>query len=135
MIIVNFSHPLTDDQRKAIAMAAGEEIERLIEVPAHFNEEEPYIDQVRRLAGETGLTAEEWQAASILLNPPAYAPIAVALQAYLHGLCGDFLPAIRLRPAVDSPVRRFEFAEILDLQKLYRGGGREDRNREGTHGG
>ncbi|MEZ4522953.1 MAG: CRISPR-associated protein Csx15 [Thermomicrobiales bacterium] len=134
MIIINFSHPLTDDQLQAIERAGGESIQRVIAAPAHFHEDEPYLDQIRDLVRHVGLSSHQWQTEPILINPPAYAPIAVSLQTYLHGLAGGFLPVIRLRPVLDSPVRRYEFAEILDLQGLYRDSGREARREEASDG-
>ncbi|MER3405146.1 MAG: hypothetical protein C4289_08280, partial [Chloroflexota bacterium] len=61
MIIVNFSHPLTAEQRERIEELAGQPVERVIEVPVQFDENIPFAEQVPDLVAAAGLTPEEWQ--------------------------------------------------------------------------
>ena len=53
-----------------------------------------------------------------MINPPSYNFGAATLIAELHGRTGYFLPIIRIRPEPDSTPRRFEVAEIINLQAV-----------------
>lgn len=118
MIVVNFSHPLTEDQRATIERLAKARITRVIDVPVHFDHERPFGDQVDRLVGQVGLSAADWQTSSVLINPPSFAPGAVALLAYLHGVIGHFPPIIRIRPVPDDVAQAYETAELIALQQV-----------------
>jgi hypothetical protein len=118
MILLNFTHPLTADQRAAVERLTGQPIHRLIDLPAHFDQTQPFVDQVRALVEAAGLTPEEWQGAPVVVNPPALAAIAVTLLAELHGRMGYFPPAVRLRPVEDALPPRYEVAEIINLQRV-----------------
>jgi hypothetical protein len=117
MIVLNYSHPITDDQRARIESLAGVSIDRIADIPVHFDQERPFDEQAAALAQASGLTSEQWQTESLLINPPAFAPGAVVLLAYLHGLMGYFPPVVRIRPVAENPTRRFEVAEVVDLQQ------------------
>ncbi len=118
MIIVNFSHPLTPEQQERIEELAGQPVERVIDVPAQFDEEVPFAEQVPPLVTAAGLTPEEWQTLPILVNLPSYAPIVATLLAYLHGLLGYFPSALRIRPERRGGMTVFTVAEILSLQEV-----------------
>jgi hypothetical protein len=118
MILLNFTHPLTGDQRAAVEQLTGQPIDRLIERPAHFDQSQPFVEQVRALVEATGLTPAEWQSAPIIVNPPALAAIAVTLLAELHGRMGYFPPVVRLRPVEEALPPRYEVAEIINLQPV-----------------
>lgn len=124
MILINFTHPLTPDQRIAVEQLTGHPVERLVERMAHFDQAQPFADQVRALVEASGLTPEEWQSAPIIINPPALAAIAVTLLAELHGRMGYFPPVVRLRPIEGALPPRYEVAEIINLQQV------RDRARE-----
>jgi hypothetical protein len=126
MIVVNFAHPLTAGQRAQIEALSGQRVERVIDVPTHFDETQSFAPQVAALVERADLTAEEWQTAPLLVNLPAYGPIVAVLLAYLHGLSGHFPTVLRLRPAAGAGPPRFEVAEIEELQKV-RTNGREQR--------
>ena len=118
MILLNFSHPLTGAHLQQIASLTGQEVERVVEIPAQMDPQQPLVPQVVALADACNLSPQEWQTLPILINPPALNVIAVALLAELHGRCGYFLPVVRLRPVPNSLPPRFEVAEILNLQAL-----------------
>jgi len=118
MILLNFSHPLTGEQRAQIESMAGRSITHCIEVPAQFDHDRPFAEQVAALADATGLTPTDWQTEPILVVPPALNFIAVALVAELHGRTGYFVPIVRIRPGQDSLPPRYEVAEILSLQQI-----------------
>jgi len=118
MILVNFSHPLTAAQLVAIETLAEEKIARIIEVKTHFNEVQPYTEQLRALIEATGLTAAQWQQERLLINPPSLSAIATLVMAELHGRMGYFPTVLRLRPITGSAPPLFEVAEILNLQAV-----------------
>jgi len=118
MIVLNFSHPLTAAQRSQIETLAGQPITDLRHLPTQFDEQQPFAPQLASLMGTINLTPAEWQSAPILVMLPSLNFIAAALLAELHGRMGYFPPVVRTRPVADSVPRRYEIAEILDLQMI-----------------
>lgn len=133
MLILNFSHPLTPDQLRAIeAMLpltlSGEPEEITVRnIPAQFDQQQSFDQQIDALLDACNLTAQEWQSTPLLIVPPALNFIAVALLAELHGLMGYFPDCVRLRPVEGARPPRFEVAEILNLQ-AFREAGRGRRS-------
>jgi len=64
------------------------------------------------------LAPQEWQTASILVNPPSLNFITALVLAELHGRMGYFPPVVRLRPVKEALPPRYEVAEILNLQAV-----------------
>lgn len=126
LVVVNFSHPLTDAQRGQIQVLAGRPVARVIDVPTHFADDPPYAEQVRGLVAAAGLTAAEWQTLPLLVNLPGFGPVVAVLLAHLHGLTGHFPTVLRLRPVAGSAPAAFEVVELLPLQSI-RGDGRKQR--------
>ena len=118
MILLNFTHPLTDAQLAQIEELTGNAIERLVETMVQLDEQAEFSQQVTALADEVGLEPRDWQTLPILVNPPGHAPGAVALLAELHGRMGYFPAIVRLRPVQGSNPRRYEIAEIMNLQEI-----------------
>jgi len=116
MILLNFSHPLTDLQREQIESLAGQPIAREIHLPAQFDPQQPFAPQLDALLAQTGLSSEQWQTEQIVVNLPSLNFITALLLADLHGRMGYFPPCLRLRPVKDALPPRFEVAEILNLQ-------------------
>ena len=117
MIILNFSHPLTDEQRARLAELAGAPIEDIRTIPVQIDQEQALEVQVRAIVDRTGLSPEEWQTRQLLINPPGYAPAAFVLLAELHGRIGHFPTLLRLRPRAGA-VTTYEVAELLNLQTI-----------------
>jgi hypothetical protein len=117
VLILNFTHPLTSDQRAQIEELARTAIEEVRTVPVQIDESEPLEPQIAAIVETAGLSSEEWQTRSLLINPPGYAPAAFALLAELHGRIGHFPTLIRLRPR-PGPVTSYEVAELLNLQTI-----------------
>ena len=126
MILLNFSHPLTDSQRGQIEALTNTPITRLLEVMPHFDEQQPFVPQLQALLPTIDLTPTQWQGEPILVLLPSLNFIAALLLAELHGRMGYFPPTVRTRPVADSLPRRYEIAEILDLQ-LVRDQARKQR--------
>lgn len=127
MILLNFSHPLTEAQRAQMEELTGRAIDRIVDAPPHFDEQEPFIPQLEALMAGIPLSPAEWQTAPILILLPSLNFIAGLLLAELHGRMGYFPPIVRTRPVPDAVPRRYEVAEILDLQAT-RDAARRHRN-------
>lgn len=118
MLVVNFSHPLTETQKAQIAAAAAQPVERVVEIRSHFDHQQPFAQQAHLLAEQVGLTSQAWQTTPLLVNPPSLSPIACVILAELHGRMGYFPPVLRLRPVAGSTPPVFEVAEIINLQAV-----------------
>lgn len=118
MVLLNFSHPLTAEQLQQLKELAGRKIDRVIEIDAQIDPQQPIAPQVIAMADRAGLTPLEWQSLPLLVNPPSLNISAVTLLSELHGRCGYFPAAVRLRSVSGSVPPRFEVAEILNLQAL-----------------
>ncbi|WP_376795013.1 CRISPR-associated protein Csx15 [Thermogemmatispora sp.] len=117
MIILNFAHPLTEEQQRQIAEHLIEPINEIRFIPVRIDETKELAPQIVSIADRANLTSEEWQTLPILINPPGYSPVAAALLAELHGRMGHFPSIIRLRPRHHGATD-YEVAEILNLQRL-----------------
>lgn len=132
MILLNFAHPLTNEQAAQIEALAGQPLERVIALPAQFDPRQPFAPQLVALVEQVPLSPEEWQTAPILVIPPALSAIAGLALAELHGRMGYFPPLVRLRPVEAALPPRFEAAEILNLQVVRdRARGRRFSHEEG----
>jgi len=127
MILLNFAHPLTPEQIAQIEDLSCQKIASVIEVPSQIDSEQPLAPQVVAMADAAGLTPQQWQTESILINLPSLNYSAVLLIAELHGRMGYFPPCVRLRPVKDALPPRFEVAEVLNLQAVRDGARRKRR--------
>jgi len=118
MIILNFTHPLTESQNQQIEMLTKTDITSVHHIPCQFDNQQPLLPQIDALLNKVPLTPQEWQNLPILVNPPGLAAAAAALLAECHGRMGYFPSLIRIRPIDGSPLPRFEIAEILNLQAV-----------------
>ena len=125
MLLLNFSHPITEAHTAQIEALTGQTIGRMIDALPHFDEQQPFPPQVQALLAQIDLTPSQWQSEPLLVVLPSLNFIAAALLAELHGRMGYFPPVVRTRPVADALPRRYEVAEILDLQMM-----REDARRK-----
>ncbi len=117
MLILNFTHPLTQEQRAQIEALAQTSIEEARTIPVQIDQAGLLEPQITAIVDAVGLTSEEWQTLPLLINPPGYAPAAFVLLAELHGRIGHFPSLIRLRPK-GGPVTSYEVAELLNLRTI-----------------
>ncbi|HEY0752698.1 MAG TPA: CRISPR-associated protein Csx15 [Ktedonobacteraceae bacterium] len=117
MLILNFSHPLTDEQRSQVEALAKMAVDDIQTMRVQLNQDEPLELQIRGIVDAVQLTSEQWQTRPLLINPPGYAPAAFVLLAELHGRIGHFPTLLRLRPK-NGPVTAYEVAELLNLQAI-----------------
>ena len=118
MLILNFTHPLTNEQRAQIEAILHTTIEEVRNVRVQIDQTEPLEPQIRAIVDAVGLSSEEWQTQPLVINPPGYAPAAFVLLAELHGRIGHFPTLVRLRPIAGSIPTTYEVAEVLNLQAI-----------------
>ena len=118
MQILNFSHPLTETQIAKIEELAGKKISGVINIDSQIDTTKSIEEQIAEMLDRTGLTSEDWQTKTLLINLPSLNYSAAALLAQLHGRIGYFPSILRLRPVTDGITPRFEPAEILNLQAM-----------------
>ena len=118
MILLNFSHPITDAQRQQIEALTDARIERIISAMPQFDAQQPFELQLAALLDQIDLSPAQWQVEPILVVMPSLNFIAAMLLAELHGRMGYFPPVVRTRPVAGVIPRRYEVAEIIDLQAL-----------------
>ncbi|NLG99953.1 MAG: hypothetical protein GX491_21555 [Chloroflexi bacterium] len=118
MILLNFSHPITPEQRAQAEALLDRPLDRVVELPVHFDGEQPFLPQLGELMARLPLSPAELQAEPLIVNLPSLNFIAGLLLAELHGRMGYFPPILRLRPVSDSLPPRYEVAEILNLQAV-----------------
>ena len=118
MIILNFSHPLTEEQLNQIESLTGSAVSEVRGEMAKLDNALPFEEQIQSLVERVGLSSEEWQTTPLLVNLPGYAPAVAVLLAQLHGIMGYFPAILRVRPVVGAIPPRFEVAEVLNLQAI-----------------
>lgn len=118
MLLINFAHPLTAEQRSAVEYITGLPCAREIHRMAQFDPARRFVEQGLALVNSVGLTTDEWQSESLLINLPGHSAVAAIALAELHGRAGYFPAILRLRPMADTTPPKFEVAEILNLQTL-----------------
>src|SRR5205085_11382472 len=118
MLILNFTHPLTPEQRAQIEALAHTSIEEVRTIPVQIDQSEPLEPQIISIVDAVGLSSEEWQTRAFLVNRSVYTPAAFVLLAELHGRIGHFPPLIRLRPVPGSTPTTYEVAELINLQAI-----------------
>ena len=115
MLLLNFSHPLTNEQYAQIAALADGSIDDVRAIPIQVDQCELLEPQIRSLVDTVGLSSEEWQTLPLLINLPGYAIAASALLAELHGRIGHFPSVVRMRPR-PGLTTVYEVVELLNLQ-------------------
>ncbi|HEY8343744.1 MAG TPA: CRISPR-associated protein Csx15 [Bacillota bacterium] len=124
MYIINMAHPLTEDHIRKIQEITGETITGVKEISSQIDHNLPLEPQIETLLDQTGFSPQQWQTESFIVNLPALNYSAAIVLAQIHGRAGYFPPVIRLRPVPGQIPRRYEIAEILNLQDI------RDRARE-----
>ncbi len=118
MILINFSHPISEAQRAEIERLAGQSIAQLIDIPVQFDNDAPFSDQVLDLSARIPLDSVALQTEPILVNLPSLNYIAAGLLVWLNGRMGYFPAIVRMRSRADRAPFVYEVAELINLQAL-----------------
>ena len=116
--IINFTHPLTEEQLVAIEKMIGKKVSKVIQITSQIDVNRLLVEQVEAMIEEVGLTAEEWQSLPLLINLPSLNYSTTVMLALLHGRMRYFPATICLRPVTGAIPLRFEVAEIVNLQEV-----------------
>ena len=117
MLVLNFTHPITDEQKAQIEALAGTALEEIRTIHIQTDQTEPLEPQITAIVDAAGLSSEGWQTLPLLINLPGYASAAFVQLAQLHGRIGHFPSLIHLGPK-PGPVTSYEVAELLNLQTI-----------------
>ncbi len=118
VLLINFHHPLTDDQKEQARLLMNARIEQVIDIPIHFDHHQDFASQAAASVDRAGLTSLQWQTRDIVVNLPGFSPAAAAILAELHGRMGHFPNILRLRPIHAGGGTSYAVAELLNLQEI-----------------
>lgn len=116
--VLNFGHPLTDEQRSQLEGLLDQVVTDVKSVRCQLDPTQPFEGQIRDLVDGLGISAGKFQSEAFVVGLPGMAPATAALLAELHGRMGYFPTAYRLaqREGVVPPV--FDVAEVMNLQDV-----------------
>ena len=117
VLVLNYSHPLTPEQLARVAELCDAPVE-VRDLASQVDRARPLAEVARALADAAGLDAAAWQTTPLVLNPPALAPVALALLAEMHGRAGGFPALLNVRPVAGSVPTRYEVAEVVNVQGI-----------------
>ncbi|MCL6561052.1 MAG: hypothetical protein K6U74_20145 [Firmicutes bacterium] len=118
MRIINFAHPLTEDNLREIEDLAGCKVSEVIDVTSQVDLQSPLEPQIASRLDGLDLSPREWQTEPLLINLPSLNCSAAVVLALIHGRMGHFPPVLRLAPETRNVVTRFKVVEILNLQAI-----------------
>lgn len=116
-LLLNYGHPLTEEQLARTAALLGE-TPTVRYIPFNIDRERALAEVAVELADASQLSPEAWQTTPIVINPPGLAPLAAALLAEIHGRMGGFPAMLNIRPVSGSTPTIYEVAEIVNLQAI-----------------
>ncbi len=121
--LLNFSHPLTEENLKETAALLGCEVAEIevTEVPSRVDLHLPLEPQVASMLDSLGMNPREWQTLPLVVSLPSLSASAAVLLAQLHGLCGRFPSVLRYAPENSGPLMRYAVAEVINLQAVREG--------------
>ena len=118
VIVINFAHPLTDEQLREIQTLLRVKVTTILKIPSQIDAEMPLDPQIEKMLDEASLTPDEWQTCPILINLPSLNFSTAVVLAKLHGRMGYFPPVLRLRPHTAEIPHRYAVTEVLNLQAM-----------------
>lgn len=119
VVVLNFSHPITEVQKGEIAGLLGvtpfdvkvrEGLSKQYRYVTTLN----LVEQVRDQVADARLAPSNWQEKLIIVNLPAHSGGAMIALAEMHGRMGYFPTVLRIERAEDG----FHFTEAIDLEQL-----------------
>lgn len=119
VLVLNFSHPITEVQKGEIAKLVGVELtdiefrEGLSRQYAYTTADE-LVAAVRDQVNAAKVSAADWQSTRVFVNLPALSAGAMIALAEMHGRMGYFPSALRIEKVGDS----FSFTEVVELDSL-----------------
>lgn len=121
MLILNFSHPMTETQKKEAEALCGQPVETVYDIRVQFDNDRSYAGQADELLRNLPVDGTTLQTVPLLVLLPSSNFIAAAVLAGLHGMMGYFPAVLRICPEAGSLPPVYHAAEILNLQSLRDG--------------
>ena len=118
MLVLNFSHPMTEVQKKEAETLTGQSIETVHDIRVQFDNDRSYAEQAAELMRNLPVDGTTLQTAPILILLPSSNFIAAAVLASLHGMMGYFPAVLRISPESGSLPPVYHAAEVLNLQSI-----------------
>lgn len=115
MIVLNFSHPITEEHKEQLQKIANVGVKRVIEIHTQLDLNQPLWPQIENLVNQIDLTPEEWQKEYLVFIPPGLSVAAVMVVMALYSKSQRFLPMVVMRPQKGVTPPRFEVGEIVVL--------------------
>jgi len=117
MMIINFSHALTDNQVNSMQQELARPTIDVIDIETAVDRNQPLHKQATQLVDRVGWDSKAWQTRAFFVNPPSLSSLALLVIAEIHGRRGEFPRILVLRRSPQLEMG-FEVAEILDLQNV-----------------
>jgi len=120
MIILNFSHELTDKQEESIRKLTNTSDEewnksKTYRVKCYINIEKNLDDQIDEILSNI---PDMWTNNRILVVPPPIAHSAIMILLGIYSKCGFFPETIRIKKRKGSTPPEYVVAEIIALQEF-----------------
>ena len=128
MIVVNFFHPLTSQQRSTIEELCASPIDRVVTATSQIDVSAGLAEQIHDMLDALPLTADEWQTEPLLFVLPALNYSTAVMLADIHGRMGHFPAIVRISPLSGTVPTSYGVSEVIDLQQV-RDAGRSGRFR------
>lgn len=127
MILLNFAHPVSEEDMKTIERLCGTTVAEVRDIASQLEQDRELVPQIESMIDAAGLSSRQWQSEALIINLPSLSSSAAVMLAKLHGIMGYFPAVLRYRPVKGAIPPRFELAEILNLQGI-RNHSRENRD-------
>ena len=120
MHILNFSHPLTDPQKKQIQAAlkiTDDEWRntKIHSIKCFLDMDKNLVPQVERILRSIPLSVEQLTSEQVVIVPPPIAYSAILLMVGLFAICGYYPPVIRRKKQIGSIPPQYVVAEIVHI--------------------
>ena len=118
MLILNFSHPMTETQKKEAEALTGQPVEQVYNIHVQFDNDRSFAEQAAELMQNLPVDGTTLQTVPILILLPSSNFIAASVLASLHGMMGYFPAVLRISPEAGSLPPVYHAAEVLNLQAI-----------------
>jgi hypothetical protein len=112
MIVVNFSHPITEAQKSQIEILTASPVE-IRNVRVQVDQDRSLMPQIQALLDAVGFASDGWQQ-PLIINLPGLAIVAVLLVQEIKQRAKE-LKLIRLQPVQDALTVTYRVAELLEI--------------------
>lgn len=113
MIVLNFGHPMTEEQLAQVAELVGEAV-TVVDVPNQILNEYGIIEQIEEKLETAGVT-EEMIDDGVIINPPGLGVSAAVLMAVFYERFKTFPRVIRMVRDGDALPPKFVVKEVVEF--------------------